>query len=159
VDAARHPALAEQAEEFHGATALGLHGLLSLPFALALAGVVAAWFLYLVRPELPARLRAWVGPLYRLLDNKYYLDRINAVVFAGGARKLGWGLWKGGDELLIDGAAVNGTARLVAWFAGVVRHLQSGFIYHYAFTMLVGVGVLLWFLLTVPYVLPTLRGH
>ncbi len=80
--------------------------------------------------------------LYRLLDNKYYLDRINEVVFAGGARKLGFGLWRGGDVGLIDGIAINGSAKVVGWIAGASRLLQSGYIYHYAFGMIIGILVL-----------------
>jgi NADH-quinone oxidoreductase subunit L len=156
VDAARHPAMAHLKEHFHGAAAMGQHGFVTLPFFLMLAGVLLAWFLYLVRPDLPAAIQRRVGFIYRLLDNKYYMDRINEVVFAGGARKLGWGLWKGGDQMLIDGAAVNGSARLVGWVAGVSRLLQSGYIYHYAFAMLVGLAVALFLFLTMPYVFPGL---
>jgi NADH-quinone oxidoreductase subunit L len=141
-DTTRHPAMKELAEHFHGAAAMALHGLTSLPFALVLAGAVAAWYLYLKRPDIPEVLAARFSGLYRLLDNKYYLDRINEVVFAGGARLLGRGLWKGGDVGLIDGIAVNGSAKLVGWIASVSRLLQSGYIYHYAFGMIIGVLVL-----------------
>jgi NADH-quinone oxidoreductase subunit L len=159
VDAARHPAMSRLAEEWAGFGAAGerpwhmaLHGFMTLPFWLALAGVVLAWFFYLVRPDLPERIAQRFAALYRLLDNKYYMDRINEIVFAAGARKIGQGLWKGGDAALIDGVAVNGSARLVAWIAGVIRYFQSGYIYHYAFAMLVGVGLVLFFFLTMPYV-------
>jgi NADH-quinone oxidoreductase subunit L len=152
IDAARHPAMAELAAHFHGPTAMALHGFVTLPFFLALAGVVAAWFLYIKQPELPARIAARFAGLYRLLDNKYYLDRINEIVFAGGARLLGRGLWRGGDQVLIDGLAVNGSARLVGWFAGVLRIVQTGYLYHYAMAMLVGVAVALFLFLTWPYV-------
>ncbi|MCE2971612.1 MAG: NADH-quinone oxidoreductase subunit L, partial [Burkholderiales bacterium] len=151
IDAARHPAMAELAAHFHGPTAMALHGFVTLPFFLALAGVVAAWFLYIKQPELPARIAARFAGLYRLLDNKYYLDRINEIVFAGGARLLGRGLWRGGDQVLIDGLAVNGSARLVGWFAGVLRIVQTGYLYHYAMAMLVGVAVALFLFLTWPY--------
>jgi NADH-quinone oxidoreductase subunit L len=134
------------AEEFHGPAQMALHGLMSAPFWLALAGVVAAWYLYLVKPELPARFKARLQPLYTLLDNKYYMDWFNENVLARGARMLGMGLWKGGDEAVIDGLMVNGSARGVAWFAGVVRWFQTGYIYHYAFAMIVGVFLLMtWF--------------
>jgi NADH-quinone oxidoreductase subunit L len=141
-DTARHPAMKELAEHFHGAAAMALHGLTSLPFALVLAGGVSAWYLYLKRPDVPEALASRFAGLYRLLDNKYYLDRINEVVFAGGARLLGRGLWKGGDVGLIDGIAINGSAKLVGWIASVSRLLQSGYIYHYAFGMIIGVLVL-----------------
>jgi NADH-quinone oxidoreductase subunit L len=159
VDAARHPAMAHLREHFHGATAMGLHGLVTAPFFLMLAGVVLAWFFYLVRPDIPAAIKQRFSGLYTLLENKYYMDRINEVVFAGGARLLGRGLWKGGDQALIDGLAVNGSARLVGWVAGVSRLLQSGYIYHYAFAMLVGIALVLFFFLTLPYVWPTLMAR
>jgi NADH-quinone oxidoreductase subunit L len=159
VDAARHPAMSHLREHFHGATAMGLHGFVTAPFFLMLAGVVLAWFFYLVRPDIPAGIKQRLSGLYTLLENKYYLDRINEVVFAGGARLLGRGLWKGGDQTLIDGLAVNGSARLVGWVAGVSRLLQSGYIYHYAFAMLVGIALVLFFFLTLPYVWPALMAR
>lgn len=132
-----HPALAEMAEEFHGWTAMGLHSVSGLPVWLALAGIVVAWFLYLKRPDLPAAIRRAFGPIYTLLDNKYYMDKINEVVFAKGSIAIGRGLWKEGDVVVIDGL-VNGSARFIGWFAGVIRFLQSGYIYHYAFAMIIG---------------------
>ena len=138
-----HPVMDKLAEEFHGALAMGLHGFLSLPFWLALAGVVVAWYLYLVNPKLTDTIEAKTAWLYKLLDNKYYLDRLNEIVFAGGGRRLGTMLWKRGDQTLIDGAVVNGSARFVGWFASVVRTAQSGYIYHYAFAMILGVLALM----------------
>jgi NADH-quinone oxidoreductase subunit L len=134
---ADHPALKDMAGEFSGWLAMGLHSIEGLPVWLALAGVVTAWFLYIKRPELPARIQARFGGIYKLLDNKYYMDKINEVVFAKGAVAIGNGLWKEGDQAVIDGI-VNGSARSVAWFAGVIRFLQSGYIYHYAFAMILG---------------------
>ncbi len=138
-----HHAMEELAKEFHGAFAMGLHAFTGAPFWLALSGVVVAWYLYLVNPALPDAIVARTRWLYRLLDNKYYMDRINEVVFAAGARRLGTSLWKRGDQAVIDGLFVNGSARLVGWFAGVVRTMQSGYIYHYAFAMIIGVLVLM----------------
>jgi NADH-quinone oxidoreductase subunit L len=126
-------------EEFHGATAMALHGLTSLPFMLAMAGVALSWFFYLRRPDIPAAIQKAVLPLYTLLDNKYYFDEFNEVFFAGGARLLGRGLWQAGDRALIDGLLVNGSARIVGWLAGVARRLQTGHIYQYAFGMIFGV--------------------
>jgi len=144
----RHPAMAQLASHWHGWFAMGTHAFVTLVFWLAPASAVVAWYLYLVRPELSERIRQRAGALYRLLDNKYYMDQINDFVFAGGARRLGAGLWRGGDQVLIDGVAVNGSARLVGWFAGVARWMQTGYIFHYAITMIVGIAVLLgWFLL------------
>ena len=135
--AENHPALREMVEEFHGWSAMGIHSVTSLPLWLAAAGVVTAWFLYLKRPELPAAIRRTFGPIYTLLDNKYYMDKINEVVFARGAVAIGRGLWKEGDVVVIDGI-VNGSARFIGWFASVIRFLQSGYIYHYAFAMIIG---------------------
>jgi NADH-quinone oxidoreductase subunit L len=138
IDTARHPAMKELGEHFHGATAMALHSLTSAPFWLVVFGAGLAAFLYLARPDMPETLARRFAGLYRLLDNKYYLDRINDVVFAGGARLLGTALWKGGDVRLIDGIAVNGSARVVGWVASASKALQSGFIYHYAFGMIIG---------------------
>jgi NADH-quinone oxidoreductase subunit L len=145
--APEHDVIAELGKHFYGWMELALHGFATLPFWLAVAGVVTAWYLYLRRPELPSRIQAAVRPLYVLLAEKYYFDRFNDWFFARGARLAGKGLWRVGDVTVIDGVLVNGSARLVSWFAGVVRRVQSGFIYHYAFTMIIGVFVLLtlWF--------------
>jgi NADH-quinone oxidoreductase subunit L len=146
VDNDKHPAMANLARIFHGPVQMALHGLTSAPFWLAVAGVVSAWYLYLYRPALPAAIKARVQPLHTLLENKYYMDWFNENVLARGARLLGVGLWKGGDVAIIDGAMVNGSARGVARMAGVVRWFQTGYIYHYAFAMIVGVFVLMtWF--------------
>ncbi len=159
VDAKAHPALGVLHEHFHGATAMALHGFVTLPFFLALAGVLLAWFFYLKRPDIPEMLAQRFSALYALLVNKYYMDRFNEIVFAGGARAIGLGLWKGGDVALIDGAAVNGSARLVGWAASVIRFVQSGYIYHYAFAMLIGIAIVLFFFLTLPYVWPALTAR
>ncbi|MGH6609604.1 MAG: NADH-quinone oxidoreductase subunit L, partial [Burkholderiaceae bacterium] len=142
VDVVRHPAVARLAEEARSATTMGLHGFVSAPTYLALSGVLLAAYLYLMRPELAASLKRRFSGLHKLLDNKYYLDRINEIVFASGARKIGFGLWRGGDVGLIDGIAINGSAKVVGWLAGASRLLQSGYIYHYAFGMIIGILVL-----------------
>lgn len=134
-----HGAMAGLSSIFHGAAAMGVHSLQTAPFWLALAGVVAAAVCYLWVPAIPAAFMKVLKPVHTLLDNKYYMDKFNEVVFAGGARKLGEGLWKFGDRMLIDGLLVNGTAKLVGLISGVVRFAQSGFIYHYAFAMILGV--------------------
>jgi NADH-quinone oxidoreductase subunit L len=142
-----HHGMAHMAEEFHGVVPMILHGLTSVPFWLATAGAVSAWFLYIKRPDLPAVIKQKFGALAYVLEEKYFFDRFNDWFFAGGARGLGRGLWKAGDQMLIDGVAVNGSARLVGRLAGVVRLLQSGYINQYAFSMIIGVFVLLtWWL-------------
>ncbi len=138
----------ELAKEFHGSAAMMAHALTTLPFWLAIAGVATAWFLYIKRPDLPAVIKARSGWLATLLEHKYYFDEFNDWFFAGGARWVGTGLWSWGDKTIIDGIMVNGTARLIGWFAGVARRMQTGYIYHYAFTMIVGVfGLLTYFAL------------
>lgn len=144
--AERHPAMEKLAEEFHGPLAMALHGFTAAPFWLALAGVVLAWFCYLVRPQVPEFFARTFRPIYVLLENKYYFDRFNEVVFAGGARLLGRFLWQIGDRTIIDGAVVNGSAAMVGEIAGTARSLQTGRLYHYAFAMIVGMVVLLWFI-------------
>jgi NADH-quinone oxidoreductase subunit L len=123
------------------------HGLISLPFWLALAGIATAWLLYMRRPDLPARVANFFGPAYSLVERKYGFDELYSLILAGGARALGKGFWRGGDQAVIDGLMVNGTARLTGWFSGVVALLQSGMIYRYASVMLMGVVILaFWFL-------------
>ena len=131
------------AEDFHGPATFALHGMTGLPFLFMLAGVASAWYLVLGRPSFESELRARFAPLFRLLDNKYYFDAFNEKVLAAGARALGTAFWKGGDVAIIDGAVVNGSARLVGWSAGVLRYLQSGYLYHYAFATIIGLSALL----------------
>ncbi|MBI4988012.1 MAG: NADH-quinone oxidoreductase subunit L [Rhodocyclales bacterium] len=139
-----HPAIARMAAEFHGSMAMVTHGLMSPPFWLALAGAATAWFLYIARPDLPAVIKEKSGVLARVLEKKYGFDEFNEWFFAGGARLLGRGLWKGGDQTLIDGLAVNGSAKVVGWIASIVRLFQSGYIYQYAFSMIIGLAIVLW---------------
>ncbi len=139
----KHPAMEEMKAAFHGPWAMALHGLTTMPFWLALAGVVVAYYMYMINLALPAAIKRAFGPVYRLLENKYYLDWINENIVARGARALGTAFWKGGDQALIDGAVVNGSWKLIGRIAGVVRWMQSGYIYHYAFAMLLGIFVLM----------------
>jgi len=143
IDTVAHPAMAQLKEAFTGVFGMMAHGVVTLPFWLALAGAATAWFLYIKRPDLPAVIRAKMALPVKILENKYGLDQFNEWFFAGGARGVGHGLWKAGDQTIIDGVMVNGSARLVGWFASVVRLIQSGHIYQYAFSMIIGVFVLL----------------
>ncbi len=136
--AAEHDVLAKVGEEFHGWFAMALHGLKTWPFWLAAGGVFSAWFLYMKRPDIPAMLKQRFSFIYNILDNKYWADEVYANIFAAGGRGLGAGLWKVGDVALIDGLMVNGSARVVGMLSGIVRRLQSGYLYHYAFAMIVG---------------------
>ena len=147
---AKTETMEEMAREFQGWAPMILHAFASVPFWLAIAGVATAWYLYILRPDLPAVIKAKAGAAADVLDHKYYFDEFNDWFFAGGARKFGAGLWTWGDRTIIDGIMVNGTARLIGWFAGVSRKLQTGYIYHYAFTMIFGVLAFLsffWFYL------------
>ena len=110
-----------------------------------MSGVVVAFVFYMVAPSIPAAIMKTFKPIHTLLENKYYFDKFNEVVFAGGARLLGKGLWKIGDQTLIDGMVVNGSAKAVGLIAQLSRLFQSGHIYQYAFSMLIGVFVLLTF--------------
>ena len=139
-----HGAMTELAHHFHGWVEMALHALQTLPFWLMVAGVASAYYCYMVNPALPESISRTFSGVQHLFDNKYYLDKFNQVFFADGARAIGTGLWKVGDQSIIDGAAVNGSARIVGWLAGLVRGIQSGFIYHYAFAMIVGVALLVW---------------
>jgi NADH-quinone oxidoreductase subunit L len=123
------------------------HGFVSVPFWLAVAGIITAAVLYLRKTDLPDRIARGFGPVYALVERKYGFDELYSLILAGGARALGKGFWRGGDQTVIDGLLVNGTARLTGWFSGVVALLQSGMIYRYASVMLMGVVILaFWFL-------------
>jgi NADH-quinone oxidoreductase subunit L len=143
----KHPAMAGLREIFHGPVAMALHGFQTAPFWLMLAGVASAYYCYMINPRVPAWFYNKFRAIHTLLDNKYYMDKFNDVFFAGGARLLGRGLWNIGDKTLIDGLIVNGSAKLVGWFAGVTRTFQTGYIYHYAFTMIIGIALYLGYLL------------
>lgn len=134
-----HAVLAKLGAEWHGVVAFVWHGLTSAPFWLAVAGIMTAWYCYIVNPALPARIRSRASAIYALLDNKYYLDRFNDWFFAGGSRAAGGFLSNVGDRAIIDEFFVNGSGRVVRWVSALLRQVQSGYVYHYAFTMIVGV--------------------
>jgi len=139
----QHDVLANHAADYHGVWGFMLHGVMALPFWLAMAGVATAYYLYMVRPDIPVKLQKTFNWLYLVMENKYGFDRFNEIVFAGGARLVGRVLWKVGDQTLIDGAVVNGTAKTVGIVSKMARQLQSGYLYHYAFAMILGVWLLL----------------
>ena len=145
INAEAHPVLQELAHEFHGATAMALHSIQTPVFWLAVSGVALSWFFYMKRPDIPAAIKQASGPIYTVLENKYFFDKFNEVVLAGGAKFLGRGLWRGGDVGVIDGLVVGGAIRLVSGISMLARFFQSGHIYHYAFTMIFGVCALLSF--------------
>ena len=136
----------EIGKEYQGWVSFAVHGLSALPFWLALAGFLSALALYWKWPHLPDLIDAKLKPLRWVLENKYGFDAFNEKVLARGGRLLGSFFWKAGDEVLIDGA-VNGSANTIGFLAGVVRRVQSGFLYSYAFWMVIGLAVMLgWFL-------------
>lgn len=149
VDAEMHPAMAHLTHHFHDLLhtpfAMALHGFLTLPFAFAALGVVLSWFFYMKRPDIPAAIQQKCSVINRILENKYGFDRFNERFLAGGSRFIGHQLWQIADVQLIDGAIVNGTAKLIGRLSGIVRQLQSGMIYHYAFAMIIGAFLLLTF--------------
>jgi NADH-quinone oxidoreductase subunit L len=133
-----HDVLGHLSEEFHGWFAMALHALQTWPFWLAAAGVATAWMLHSKGLDLAVVMKERFGFLYKILDNKYWADELYANVFAAGGRGVGTGLWKVGDVTLIDGLLVNGSARVVGMFSAIVRRVQTGYLYTYAFAMLVG---------------------
>ena len=141
----QHDAVVKLGAQFHGIWGMIFHSLTTLPFWFLVGGIFIAWYFYMVRTDMPGRIKQIFKPIYNVLEHKYYIDELYSWLFAGGARGLGRGFWKFGDVKIIDGFFVNGSARVVVWAAALVRQFQSGYIYHYAFTMIVGVFVLLSF--------------
>lgn len=150
VNAALHPAMKELGEAFHGPMQMALHSLTTLPLWLAVAGVALAYVFYMLKPEWPAAIKQTFMPVFNLMENKYYLDWFNENVLARGARVLGRGLWRVGDQAIIDGAVVNGSWKLVGWVSRWVRQGQTGYLYHYALVMILGIFVFLTYFVTWP---------
>lgn len=138
-----HDVLAELGANYHGVLGFVWHGILQPPFWLAISGVVVAWYFYLKRPDIPRRIAASASVVHTILLEKYGFDRFNDWFFAGGARGTGQLLWKFGDVAVIDGFFVNGSAKFIGWWSQVVRRVQSGYLYHYAFAMILGLLALL----------------
>ena len=139
--------LARLGHEFHGPAAFVLHGIKGPAFWLAMSGIATAWWVYLKKPGLSAEISRRISGLYELLVNKYYFDDFNEKIVVAGGRAVGQFLWRIGDEKIIDGGLVNGTANGIAWIAQRVRGIQTGYLYHYAFTMIFGFAVLAGWLL------------
>jgi len=138
-----HKISADVAHHFDSWWGLIIHSLADLPVYLAAAGVFVAWFLYMRRPDIPEMIQQRFSLIHKILINKYGFDRFNEIFFAGGSRMLGTLFWRVGDEKLIDGLVVNGSAKSVGWFASKFRHVQTGYLYHYAFVMIIGLLLLL----------------
>jgi len=148
VVAPNHDVLAALGAEYHGIGGLIWHGIWAPPFWLAIAGLGTAWFVYIKRPDLADTVAQRLRWVYRALERKYGFDDLNDFVFAGGGRALGQLLWRWGDAFIIDGVLVNGTAKTVGWISGIIRRVQSGYLYHYAFAMIIGLLLLLSLLLS-----------
>lgn len=143
----QHDVLAEMKQNYHGPLVFIEHAFTGSAVYLAFAGVIAAWYFYIKNPALTERLKERFHVFYTLLEHKYYFDEFNDKVFAAGGRGLAKRLWKVGDEFLIDGLLVNGSAKTIGWLSSVVRHVQTGYLYHYAFAMIIGLLILLtWFM-------------
>ena len=138
-----HDVLGHLGEHYAGVMGFIGHGIMGLPFWLALAGVGTAYYLYLMRPELPEQIKQRFSGIYNMLANAYGADAFNEKFFAGGSRKAGRFFWQIGDVKSIDGIMVNGSAKLIGWVAGAIRHVQTGYLYHYAFAMIIGLLVLM----------------
>ena len=134
-----HRAIATIKESYHEVFGFVMHGLMMPPFWLAMGGLGSAWFIYMKKPSIAQWGYDKLRPVHTLLDKKYFADEFNMAVFAGGALALGKGLWAVGDRFLIDGLMVNGTAKITGWFSSIFRHVQTGYLYHYAFSIIVGV--------------------
>ncbi len=143
VEATKHPAMTKIAEIFHGPLQMAGHAFVTLPFWLAVAGVALSYYMYMINPALPTAIKARVMPIYTLLENKYYMDWFNENVLARGARGLGQFFWDKGDKGIIEGGFVNGSWKLIGAISGFVRRAQTGYIYHYALVMLLGVFLML----------------
>ena len=138
-----HDVLGHLKENYHGALYMIWHGIQTPPFWLMLAGIGTAWYLYIYQTDLPAKIKKSFSLVYDLLDNKYGFDAFNEKVIAGGTRGLGHIFSKFGDAMIIDGFIVNGSAKSVAWLSSVIRQVQTGYLYHYAFAMILGlIGLL-----------------
>jgi NADH-quinone oxidoreductase subunit L len=135
--------LAELGQDFHGSLAMAMHGFTQLPFALVMTAFAITTYVYLFNPAMADRIKATLKPLWTVLDRKYWVDDVYFAVFARGGVMLGRGFWKGGDTAVIDGAMVNGSASVIHRVAATLRRLQSGYLYHYVFAMILGLILLL----------------
>ncbi|MGD9591119.1 MAG: NADH-quinone oxidoreductase subunit L [Candidatus Berkiella sp.] len=138
-----HNVMKTLSEEYHGATQMAVHGFSAPPFWLAIGGIIVAWLGYVQFPSLSRGARKLFSVPYAILVRKYGFDDFNQAIMAGGTRALGWLCWRVGDRAIIDDFFVNGSANSVGYFAKVIRHLQSGYVYHYAFAMISGLVLLL----------------
>ena len=144
----QHDTLGELGKVVHGANSMIAHGFSGLPLYLALGGLFVAWFIYMKRPDIAEKIKGLFAPIYTLLDKKYFIDELYQLVFAGGSRGIGKFFWSKGDQKLIDEIIINGSANNVGRFAGLVRNIQTGYLFHYAIAMILGLLFMLtWFVI------------
>jgi NADH-quinone oxidoreductase subunit L len=144
----QHDTLAELGKGLHGPNSMIAHGFAGPALYLALAGLLVAWFIYTKKPEIAETIKSRLEVVYRALDKKYWFDEAYQFLFAGGSRGLGKVLWDKGDRLIIDDVIINGSARTVGRIAGWIRHVQTGYLFHYAIAMILGLLLLLtWFVI------------
>ncbi len=145
-----HDVLTSWKESLHGHVGiidLLKHAPVSAPLWLALSGIALAWLFYIKFPALPGLFATRLSLVYTILVKKYGFDELYQTVFAGGSRAIGKVFWQIGDVTIIDGFFVNGSARVVGWCSALARNVQTGFVYHYAFAMIIGLLVLMtWYL-------------
>ena len=148
-----HPAIETLKHHYHSAWNLLTHAIFTPAFWLAMSGLFSAWFIYMKKPSIAQFGYDKFRFIHTILDKKYFADDFNMAVFAGGALALGKGLWAAGDRFLIDGLMVNGTAKVTGWFSSIARHIQTGYLYHYAFSIILGVlAIMTWLLFGAKYV-------
>ena len=144
----QHDVMAELGKGFHGAGGFILHGMMQPPFYLAMAGLATAWYIYMKKPSIAQEIRTRFDFVYTILDRKYWFDEVYQFVFAGGSRGIGKLLFSIGDRFIIDGVIINGSARSIGRFADWIRNVQTGYLYHYAIAMILGLLLLLtWFVI------------
>jgi len=141
--AEHHSAVAELKQHYHGIGSFFAHAFKGYAVYLAFAGIFCAWFLYLKQPQLAEILKQKLSVPYNILSKKYGIDELYQMLFASGSRKIGAFCDSFGDRLLIDGLVVNGSAKIINWFSAKIRVMQTGYLYHYAFAMIIGLLILL----------------
>jgi NADH-quinone oxidoreductase subunit L len=140
-----HKAIETVKHHWHGIFTFVGHGLMAPPFWLAMGGLGSAWFIYMKKPSIAQWGYDTLRPIHTLLDKNYFADEFNMAVFAGGALALGKGLWAAGDRFLIDCLMGKGSAKMTGWLSSIFRKVQTGYLYHYAFSIILGVlGIMTW---------------
>jgi NADH-quinone oxidoreductase subunit L len=149
IDASVHGSVAALKEHFHSAFSLMLHAIVTVPFWMMVGGSLAAWVFTLYRTDWAKKIQERFHRTNYVLESLYGFDRLNDIVFVKGSRKLGEFLWRVSDMTIIDQIVVNGSARLMRFMGSVIRPVQTGYVYHYAFFMIIGLMLVLTWVLVV----------